>query len=53
MVYVPNAGEDVDRLYSLLMEGLVFGLQCLNTDDAKKLLVNVREQPLNANFALF
>jgi hypothetical protein len=53
VVYVPNAGEDVDRLYSLLMEGLIFGLQCLDTEEAKKLLVNVRERPLTGNFALF
>ena len=51
VVYVPNAGDDEDAIYSLLMEGLVFGLQCLNTKKAKLLLSEVRMQQPSANAA--
>jgi hypothetical protein len=53
VVYVPNAGDDEDAIFSLLMKGLVFGLQCLNTKAAELLLSEVRKQELSANLANF
>jgi hypothetical protein len=53
VVYVPNAGDDEDAIYSLLMKGLVFGLQFLNNEEAKPFLLEVRKQKLSANLAYF
>lgn len=53
MVYVPDAGTDANSIYRKLMAGLVFGLQCLGTEDAKELLTQVRSQSLEGTFTSF
>lgn len=53
VVYVPNAGTDPALLYNFLMNGLVFGLQCLGTEEATLLLSEVRAQQDSADLAKF
>lgn len=48
-VYVPNAGTDANAIYQKLIAGVIFGLQCLDKDAARRLLLEVRKAKDNGD----
>ena len=59
VVYVPDAGTNVDGIYRKLITGLIFGLQCFKASTSQEklaqesFLAEVRRQPLTGTLALF